>query len=1131
MRVNKNSTNTARNKHNSKETSSSPNEDYYRRINIQPSVVETPMSPRTAKWVRELTPVLEPYNFDMNEISDLIHRCHYDPNQIELAVGNVIEDFSGHESGQWTKVGKHKSGGDSKHGSNTTNTNAAAAANTSTAANTTSTTATATATAAANTTAYTTTTAANTGNNSMANRNKQFNNNTKYGKQSYTQPSNQSQNHVEVNNTGYHNKSINRGAVGGAAAKTHGHTQSHSHQARVTGEQGLQHSSNVFSKTNNNATPQQQQHHQHQQQHHQHHNQHQYYNQHQQQHHQHHQHHNQTGNVVSATKASISNNPVDGTTTWAKLARKNNNSAMVKPAGGYSNDNENNSNSCGGNDSSSNNSVGRLEISQAAENREATHKESLQSKNEAKEKLSQDHSANNEQECVQTSRTVSKGYGQQRPSGIVYEANQSFTPPMSSVCSSGSTTGSGITAIDLGIKVGGISPPHGVQIGGGAENKSQGIGVFLPDGRTVDPNANDGLLFGSFGAVDISRISEYQIQIHNSILSEDNTGIIIHNHSSGSPANSSNTMSGHPHNFSPSNIGAMSGMTAGSSEAHNVVAGSPIVSGGNILNGWNAGSSSPSKESSSNNMIAEQGILHQNAPQRNNGAVISGSNVHNTMKPSGIANSYMGHSVSGGAVANYNNIPMAGGQGAMVGTGGVYSSNPAILTGNNAMNYNEAPVGSGASSNNTNSGNSSGGNGSNMSLAAAAAAAAAANPYNYAYLNYAGYTANFPYMVGNTAAFGFPQYNAKPSGHHHHHNPTPVFNQYSQGPNPGPGQHGLNGVYGMGGAGGSGGVAMNNSASGNPMVSDNISVNYHASNSQTPIAVGANSAHNNHINNQNSNSYPNIQSMLPPGMSHQQINMVGQQPSGGGAGGAAGSGGSGGGSGGGGGGGGSLQNQMNLPLGFNNGGASSEFGVEQAIPQAVFLGQPCTNSNKLEGIGAAHPGDFIHHQGYSNHHVHIQNPASNANISPQGNPNSGKPSGHAKGNAQGAAPGSFQGNMQYIGKPSGSAASSNTSSGTPNAANNNSASGNPSGAVSGAAVGTGIDLSHQSQGVGGNSGSGNSNMFLSGRPQNASGRPVQVQVGSGQPKQASVNFPGFHSSRTGNNTGFLQHNNNMWNNS
>ncbi|KAJ1608533.1 hypothetical protein OIY81_2618 [Cryptosporidium canis] len=1003
LRANKNSI-AGGGKNHSKDSNTSLDEDYYRRIHIQPAIVDTPMSPRTEKWVRELTPVLEPYNFDMNEISDLIHRCHYDANQIELAVGNVIEDFSGHESGQWTKVGKNRPSNESKSNNNNNNNN----------------------------------------NNNTANRNKSLNSTNKYGKQTYT-PNSQNPNHTEVNRAG-HNKPGNR------PAKSHNHgnyqNHNHSHQARVTGEQGAQGSPSNASKSNN------------------------------------------------TTKASISNSPVDNSTTWAKLARKNNNNSnMDRPTNAYNED--------GVGAASELEAATQLNSDRAIGDIPASSDTAVQGKS------SHDHTANDEQEYVHDSpkplqrvpdNTVRKEY--ERSSDIISDSTQSFTPPTSNMNYAGFVVGSGATAVELGIKVGGVSPPPGIQIGGGMDYRSHGIGVFLPEGRTIDPNASEGLIFGSFGTVDVSRIHENHIQMNNHMISEGNINM-AHNISAMSPTNSSNMPGGQP------NIGAMPGMAV---PEHNGGIGANVGPGGNILNGWTGNGSSPSKDGSSGNVAVDPALIHQNASQRNGGAGVPGSNVHN-MKSSAIGNGYMGHSMSGGAVGNYNNLPMAGGQG-MVGAGGVYSSNPAIISGNNGVNYNEAVVNNGANSNNNNTGNNAGGNGSNMALAAAAAAAAAAvNPYNYAYLNYAGYTANFPYVVGNTAAFGFPHYNNKPSGHHH---PAPVFNQYSQAPNPN--QHGLNGVYGMSGAGNNGNAAVNGNASGSSIVSDNINVNYHASNNQAPIAVGSSSTTpsapaatsatsttptTTHVSNQNSNNYQNIQSMLPPGMPHQQMNMNGQQPNGNGA----------------------MQNQMNMPMGFNNGGAN-EYGVEQAMPQTVFLGQPGTASNKLENIGN-HQGDFIH-QGYNNHHVHIPNQPSNANMNSQGNPNPGNPSNHTKGSNQGAAPGNFQGNMQYINKPSGSG-SSNTGSATPNNSNGNSAPVNPSGAVNGANVNTGMELNHQNQGTGSNSGSGNSNMFISGRAQNSSSQPVQV--GSGQQKQASVNFPGFHSSRNSNNsTGFLQHNNNMWNN-
>ncbi|KAF7458784.1 hypothetical protein HWI79_631 [Cryptosporidium felis] len=988
LRANKNSTIGGNKTGSSKESPSSIKDDYYRRFDLQPAVMETPMSPRTAKWVRELTPVLEPYNFNLNEISDLIRRCHYDAGQIELAVGNVIEDFSGHESGQWTKVGKNRSGDESKPNS--------------------------------------------TNNVNNKNRNPNTNHSNKGGKQiksNFSQTP--SHNHAEGNNTG------NSKSTGNKAAK---HTGNNNQNQVGVLNQVAKFATNNVSKGNTltSSTP---------------------------------------VTNVSTFKANISNNPVDGSTTWAKLARRNNSNAKS---------------------ASLNHSNGNLaETSATTISVNCTFEENSDP-TDTKEQDPEETTVVEENQHNRPVNSSLKSYkhNEDHLPNILVDDPQS-SPPAASTVSSSNSTGSGITAIDLGIKVGGISPPHGIQIGNGFD-RSSGIGVYLPEGRTVDMSANEGLLFGSFGAVDISKIPENQVQINSSIIPDTHNSPTTNTNL---PATSYNTNSLHSSGFGVPATSATSIITGSESNTGICSSGVGNVPGGHLLNGWGANSSSPTKESSANSIIVDQGLLHQPSTQRtggvSGGSTVSGSGAHSSMKSSGIGGGYMGHSIAGNTGNNYSTLQI--GSQSMTGSGS-YSSNQTLLSGSNGVNYGESMTGNGSSSNSNGTGNNSGGNGSNMALAAAAAAAAAAatNPYNYAYLNYAGYTANFPYIVGNTAAFGFPHYNTKPNGHHH---PGPVFNQYSQVPNPG--QHSMNnGVYGMSGAGGAGSGVVNNST-GNVVVSDNVGVNYHPS-SQSPMTVGG-GGHGHHINTQSQNSYQNIQSMHPQGMGHQQISIGNQQPGSGGN---------------------SLQTPMNLPIGFNNSGVTTEFGVEQGIPQTVFLGQAGPNNNKLDNIGS-HPGDFIH-QGYSSHHAHISNPASNPSLNSQGNPNSGNQSAHAKGGVQGPA-GNFQGNIQFVGKPTSSAPNTG-GAGTPSATNGNSGTVNTSPGVSGATVGGGIELSHQGQGVvGGSSGSGNPGIFLSGRPQNAGGQ--NGQVGPTQPKQTSVNFTGFHSSRANNNTGFLQHNNNMWNNS
>eukprot|EP00747_Dinoflagellata_sp_TGD_P185564 gnl/TRDRNA2_/TRDRNA2_42156_c0_seq1.p1 gnl/TRDRNA2_/TRDRNA2_42156_c0~~gnl/TRDRNA2_/TRDRNA2_42156_c0_seq1.p1 ORF type:complete len:506 (+),score=109.04 gnl/TRDRNA2_/TRDRNA2_42156_c0_seq1:138-1520(+) len=58
-------------------------------------------SPRSTALIKDLTLVLEPYNFGEADIYNLLKRCGHDAGRIQAAVSNILDDHQGHEMGAW----------------------------------------------------------------------------------------------------------------------------------------------------------------------------------------------------------------------------------------------------------------------------------------------------------------------------------------------------------------------------------------------------------------------------------------------------------------------------------------------------------------------------------------------------------------------------------------------------------------------------------------------------------------------------------------------------------------------------------------------------------------------------------------------------------------------------------------------------------------------------------------------------------------------------------------------------------------------------------------------------------------------------------------------------------------------
>ncbi|CAE7560315.1 unnamed protein product [Symbiodinium sp. CCMP2592] len=69
---------------------------------------EKKYSPRAERYIQQLHGVLDFFEYSRNDIAVLVRKCHYDENQIQIAVANIVEDRSNHGQDQWETVGRKK---------------------------------------------------------------------------------------------------------------------------------------------------------------------------------------------------------------------------------------------------------------------------------------------------------------------------------------------------------------------------------------------------------------------------------------------------------------------------------------------------------------------------------------------------------------------------------------------------------------------------------------------------------------------------------------------------------------------------------------------------------------------------------------------------------------------------------------------------------------------------------------------------------------------------------------------------------------------------------------------------------------------------------------------------------------
>merc|ERR1719282_128357 len=65
---------------------------------------EKKYSPRTEMYIKQLNEVLDYFQYSRSEIAALVRKCHYDEQQIQVAVANIIEDRANHEQSDWGVV-------------------------------------------------------------------------------------------------------------------------------------------------------------------------------------------------------------------------------------------------------------------------------------------------------------------------------------------------------------------------------------------------------------------------------------------------------------------------------------------------------------------------------------------------------------------------------------------------------------------------------------------------------------------------------------------------------------------------------------------------------------------------------------------------------------------------------------------------------------------------------------------------------------------------------------------------------------------------------------------------------------------------------------------------------------------
>jgi hypothetical protein len=74
-----------------------------------PTITLNDMTPLCRQWVTKLSPILDMFDFDCQDIYNLVESCDYDESRIQASVDLIFKERGGHERGEW-KVGRKRAG-------------------------------------------------------------------------------------------------------------------------------------------------------------------------------------------------------------------------------------------------------------------------------------------------------------------------------------------------------------------------------------------------------------------------------------------------------------------------------------------------------------------------------------------------------------------------------------------------------------------------------------------------------------------------------------------------------------------------------------------------------------------------------------------------------------------------------------------------------------------------------------------------------------------------------------------------------------------------------------------------------------------------------------------------------------
>ncbi|UKK01388.1 hypothetical protein MACK_002202 [Theileria orientalis] len=78
--------------------------DFKKESRAKKEELKYPCSPRSQKWISNLLPVLESYNYNYMDIIKLVKGCDYNADKIQIEVERIMQMKLGHEQGEWELV-------------------------------------------------------------------------------------------------------------------------------------------------------------------------------------------------------------------------------------------------------------------------------------------------------------------------------------------------------------------------------------------------------------------------------------------------------------------------------------------------------------------------------------------------------------------------------------------------------------------------------------------------------------------------------------------------------------------------------------------------------------------------------------------------------------------------------------------------------------------------------------------------------------------------------------------------------------------------------------------------------------------------------------------------------------------